>query len=69
MGYAQDSDTADENHHGGPHPNGSPVLYADGSVRMYAYGATDASNPSFNNVKVFQALWAYDRGLNVLPPE
>jgi prepilin-type N-terminal cleavage/methylation domain-containing protein/prepilin-type processing-associated H-X9-DG protein len=33
----------DDNHMGGPHPGGSPVLFADGSVRIYNYGYTDNS--------------------------
>jgi prepilin-type N-terminal cleavage/methylation domain-containing protein/prepilin-type processing-associated H-X9-DG protein len=33
----------DDNHMGGPHPGGSPVLFCDGSVRIYNYGYTDSS--------------------------
>jgi prepilin-type processing-associated H-X9-DG protein len=44
---------------GGPHTSGSPVLFADGSVRMYAYGFTDGSGLSDD--AVFQSLWAFNR--------
>jgi prepilin-type N-terminal cleavage/methylation domain-containing protein/prepilin-type processing-associated H-X9-DG protein len=75
-GYVQDNNTMDENHFGGPHPGGSPVLYADGSVHNYAYGYTDNSSiaqatypagQSGENA-VFQILFAYNRGEVVTPP-
>jgi prepilin-type processing-associated H-X9-DG protein len=66
-GYSPDGDTVDENHMGGPHPAGSPVAYADGSVRIYLYGYTDPGL-SWSEVAVFQALWAYNRGVNVAAP-
>jgi prepilin-type N-terminal cleavage/methylation domain-containing protein/prepilin-type processing-associated H-X9-DG protein len=58
-GYVQDDNTVDENHFGGPHTGGSPVLYADGSVRGYRYGYTDTSG--LNDCAVFQAMLAYNR--------
>ncbi len=65
-GYTQDDPLVDENHMGGPHSGGSPVLFADGSVHMYPYGFTDASG--LNENAVFQALWAYNRGEVVTTP-
>jgi prepilin-type processing-associated H-X9-DG protein len=75
-GYTQDDNFVDENHLGGPHPGASPVLYADGSVRSYAYGYTDNSvianatypSPGTPGNAVFQALWAYNRSEVVTPP-
>jgi prepilin-type processing-associated H-X9-DG protein len=58
-GYFKDDNGVDENHHGGPHIGGSPVVYADGSVRMYNYGFTDGSGLSDD--AVWQSLWAYNR--------
>jgi prepilin-type N-terminal cleavage/methylation domain-containing protein/prepilin-type processing-associated H-X9-DG protein len=60
-GYTQDDNTVDENHMGGPHPGGSPVLFVDGSVRNYAYGFIDSSSGMNNEVAVWQALWAFNR--------
>ncbi len=57
-GYTQDAPNVDVNHMGGPHPNGSPVLYADGSVRSYQYLATGGG---FSDCATFQLLWAYNR--------
>jgi len=56
-GYFQDNSCiTDENHLGGPHPGGSPCVYADGSVRMYQYGY----NPSgLGDWQTFAALWGY----------
>jgi prepilin-type N-terminal cleavage/methylation domain-containing protein/prepilin-type processing-associated H-X9-DG protein len=65
-GYAQDNPGLDENHFGGPHSGGSPVLFADGSVRQYQYGYTDSSGMSED--AVFQSLWAYNRGYQVTAP-
>ena len=61
-GYVPDANDIDENHMGGPHPSGSPVLYADGSGHMYTYFYTDSSSGLNNDCAVFQALWAYNRG-------
>jgi prepilin-type N-terminal cleavage/methylation domain-containing protein/prepilin-type processing-associated H-X9-DG protein len=65
-GYFPDSPGVDENHMGGPHPGGSPVLYADGSVRQYDYGYIDNSGLN-NDDAVFQALLAYNRTITVTP--
>jgi prepilin-type N-terminal cleavage/methylation domain-containing protein len=65
-GYFPDDDGVDENHHGGPHPGGSPVLWADDSVRMFMYGtrigglSEDAS---------WQAMWAYNRSAALMPTQ
>jgi prepilin-type N-terminal cleavage/methylation domain-containing protein len=59
-GFFRDDNNADENHHGGPHSSGSPVLWADASVRMYNYGYTDSSG--LTDDAVWQSLWAYNRG-------
>jgi prepilin-type processing-associated H-X9-DG protein len=66
-GYFQDDNNVDENHHGGPHPAGSPVLWADGSVRMYNYGYTDPSN-GWNDDATWQALWAFNRSVSIAAP-
>lgn len=65
-GYTQDTPTVDNNHMGGAHIAGSPVLFGDGSVRIYTYGYVD--NSGMNDDAVFQALWAYNRGITVTPP-
>ncbi|VTR90722.1 Uncharacterized protein OS=Blastopirellula marina DSM 3645 GN=DSM3645_07780 PE=4 SV=1: N_methyl_2: SBP_bac_10 [Gemmata massiliana] len=62
-GYVKDDPNVDENHFGGPHTSGSPVLFADGSVRNFAYGYTGSS--SMNDCAVFQALLAYNRSIVV----
>ncbi|HEX4614206.1 MAG TPA: DUF1559 domain-containing protein, partial [Urbifossiella sp.] len=62
-GYVQDDNNVDENHFGGPHPGASPVLFADGSVRNYRYGYTDASG--LNDDAVFQALLSYNRTFSI----
>ena len=75
-GYKQDDPFVDENHMGGVHPGGSPVLFADGSVRVYPYGYTDNSviagaaypTPGSPEDAVFQALWSYNRSEVVTPP-
>jgi prepilin-type processing-associated H-X9-DG protein len=68
-GYCQDSSPLDENHMGGPHTSGSPVLWGDGSVRLYTYryvppgaignGGTDAT--AFPDNYYFQLYWCFDR--------
>jgi prepilin-type N-terminal cleavage/methylation domain-containing protein/prepilin-type processing-associated H-X9-DG protein len=58
LGYSQDFPGADDNHMGGPHLNGSPVLYADGSVSIYQYGY---SNNGYTNDATWQLLWCYNR--------
>jgi prepilin-type N-terminal cleavage/methylation domain-containing protein/prepilin-type processing-associated H-X9-DG protein len=59
LGYTQDQNCVDENHMGGPHSGGSPVLAADGSVHNYRYGYTDGG---FSDNVTWQELWAYNRG-------
>ncbi len=74
-GYIHDSTTADQNHMGGPHITGSPVLYADGTVRNYPYlyaccGVSANPNaPGDADTAVWQALWSYNRHEEVTPPE
>jgi prepilin-type N-terminal cleavage/methylation domain-containing protein len=64
LGYTQDSNTADENHMGGPHIGGSPVLYGDASVRQYTYAYTYTG---LTNCQTWQLLWAYDRNIADMP--
>jgi prepilin-type N-terminal cleavage/methylation domain-containing protein/prepilin-type processing-associated H-X9-DG protein len=73
-GYIHDSNAVDENHMGGPHDSGSPVLYADGSVRHYTYlyalpNVVAATAAEASDCAVWQALWAYNRAEVVPPPE
>ena len=82
LGYAPDTNGMDENHFGGPHPGGSPVLYTDGSVHVYTYGYTDSSTvasaiypatDSNNNLvtpgnAIFQILLSYNRGEVITAP-
>jgi len=63
-GYTADDAGVDENHMGGPHPGGSPVLYGDGSARNYTYGYTSAG---LNDPQTWQALWAYNRSSLAMP--
>jgi prepilin-type N-terminal cleavage/methylation domain-containing protein/prepilin-type processing-associated H-X9-DG protein len=42
--------------HGGPHPNGSPCLFADGSVRTVPYGLP---------FKTLAALWSWNDGIAI----
>lgn len=67
FGYFRDTNNVDQNHMGGPHTAGSPVVFADGSVHMYPYGYVDSSG--MNDDAVFQALWAWNRTFIVAPPE
>jgi prepilin-type N-terminal cleavage/methylation domain-containing protein/prepilin-type processing-associated H-X9-DG protein len=75
-GYVLDDPTSDENHMGGPHPSGSPILYADGSVHIYSYMYTDLdafpagqNNAATLDDVTFQALLAYNRKEIVTPPQ
>ena len=82
LGYAPDMNGMDENHFGGPHSGGSPVLYTDGSVHVYSYGYTDSSTvasatypatDSGGNLvtpgnAVFQILLSYNRGEVITAP-
>jgi prepilin-type N-terminal cleavage/methylation domain-containing protein/prepilin-type processing-associated H-X9-DG protein len=65
-GYWRDDPNVDENHLGGPHTAGSPVLWADGSVSMYPYGYVDATG--YPDDAVFQAFWDYTRSYTVTAP-
>jgi prepilin-type N-terminal cleavage/methylation domain-containing protein/prepilin-type processing-associated H-X9-DG protein len=65
-GYTPDDNNVDTHHFGGPHPNAAPVLWADGSVRSYAYGYADGNVG--NEVLTWQLLWAYNRGEVVSAP-
>lgn len=83
-GYAPDDDNMDTNHFGGPHPGAAPVVWADGSVRNYAYGYKDNSAVATAAVKagqgdaplranaqecaIFQLLFAYNRTEQVTVP-
>jgi len=78
-GYVQDDPTSDENHMGGPHPTGSPILYADGSVHVYPYLYIDPDfaaliNPPLKNGidqkddAVFQELLSYNRKESIIGP-
>jgi prepilin-type N-terminal cleavage/methylation domain-containing protein/prepilin-type processing-associated H-X9-DG protein len=65
-GYTPDDNNVDENHMGGPHPGGSPVCFADGSVRNYTYGYLTGNFAS--DCAVWQEMWSYNRGEAVTPP-
>ncbi len=65
LGYTQDAPGDDVHHRGGPHPSGSPVLYADGSVRLYPYSYTASG---YNNCGTWMQLWAYNRATVVPAP-
>src|SRR5436190_133255 len=65
-GYFRDDPDVDENHHGGAHPGGAPVLWADGSVSMYVYGYTDISGLSDD--ATWQSFWAWNRPNAVAAP-
>jgi prepilin-type N-terminal cleavage/methylation domain-containing protein len=73
-GYIHDTKAVDENHMGGPHEASSPVCYADGSVRNYAYmytccDAQSATGAEAADTAVWQSLWAFNRIENTQPPE
>jgi prepilin-type N-terminal cleavage/methylation domain-containing protein/prepilin-type processing-associated H-X9-DG protein len=72
-GYQPDTQGADANHMGGPHPGGSPVLYADGSVRYYPYGYSTSApvsgtNFTLTDTATMQLLWCYNRPIPVQIP-
>jgi prepilin-type N-terminal cleavage/methylation domain-containing protein/prepilin-type processing-associated H-X9-DG protein len=76
-GHIPDANGVDLNHTGGPHSNGSPALYADGSVHIYPYFYTNGHTaPTANNNQgvltdcaTWQALWVWNRtDLIVTPP-
>jgi prepilin-type N-terminal cleavage/methylation domain-containing protein/prepilin-type processing-associated H-X9-DG protein len=64
-GYFKDDNGVDENHHGGPHPAGSPVLWADGSVKMYIYGYVSSG---LTDDATWQSFWAFNRSNVVSAP-
>ncbi len=69
-GYVLDHANPDTNHMGGPHPSGSPVLWADGSVSVYTYkyinGSFDAGGITIDgDDAVWQAFWVYNRTFSV----
>jgi prepilin-type N-terminal cleavage/methylation domain-containing protein/prepilin-type processing-associated H-X9-DG protein len=69
-GYTPDDEFVDENHMGGPHPAGSPVLFADGSVHNYIYGYVGPSSVGIaDDDAMFQALWAWNRNFIASAPE
>jgi prepilin-type N-terminal cleavage/methylation domain-containing protein len=63
-GVFPDDNHVDENHFGGPHTSGCPMLWADGAVRMYSYGYTAIGN----DVATLQALFSWNRSIVVSPP-
>jgi prepilin-type N-terminal cleavage/methylation domain-containing protein/prepilin-type processing-associated H-X9-DG protein len=64
-GYIQDGDNPDVNHQGGPHPVGAPVLWADGSVRIYPYYyAADG----YTDDATWQLFWCWNRSTLITPP-
>jgi prepilin-type N-terminal cleavage/methylation domain-containing protein len=60
-GLYKDDNNVDENHFGGPHTSGCPMLWGDGSVRMYTYGYTAIGTDD----ATLQALFAFNRGIVV----
>jgi prepilin-type N-terminal cleavage/methylation domain-containing protein/prepilin-type processing-associated H-X9-DG protein len=58
LGLFKDDDNVDENHLGGPHTGGCPMLWADGAVRMYPYGFASAG---LTDVATLQAYFAFNR--------
>lgn len=73
-GYIHDDDHKDENHMGGPHINSSPVCWADGSVRDYAYyyiccNAVGATLSEASDTAIWQSLWSFNRVENTIPPD
>ena len=63
-GLVQDNNGVDENHFGSAHASACPMLWADGSVRMYTYGYTAIGN----DCATFQAFFAYNRSIVLTPP-
>jgi len=73
LGYTPDGlvnaagNGVDENHMGGPHPAGSPVVYADGSVRNYTYQYVCCGASSDD--AIWQLFWSWNRTFSVTAPE
>jgi prepilin-type N-terminal cleavage/methylation domain-containing protein/prepilin-type processing-associated H-X9-DG protein len=63
-GLFHDDQNVDENHFGGPHTSGCPMLWADGSVRMYTYGYTSIGTDD----ATLQALFSFNRSVVVDAP-
>jgi prepilin-type N-terminal cleavage/methylation domain-containing protein/prepilin-type processing-associated H-X9-DG protein len=63
-GVAPDDNNVDENHFGGPHPSGCPMLWADGSVRTYPYGYAGFGSDD----ATLQAFFAFNRSIIVPIP-
>jgi prepilin-type N-terminal cleavage/methylation domain-containing protein/prepilin-type processing-associated H-X9-DG protein len=57
-GLYQEDNNVDENHLGGPHSGGCPMLWADGSVRVYTYGFSAAG---LSDDATLQAFFAFNR--------
>jgi prepilin-type N-terminal cleavage/methylation domain-containing protein len=80
-GYCPDSNPVDENHCGGPHPSGSPVLWGDDSVRQYTYryvatnlpvppsGVSTTDYSSYPDNYTWQLFWCYDNTAPITPPQ
>jgi prepilin-type processing-associated H-X9-DG protein len=62
-GYIQDKASPDVNHMGGPHPNASPVVWADGHVSNYPYMYANGSlnGTALTDDATWQSFWAYNR--------
>jgi prepilin-type N-terminal cleavage/methylation domain-containing protein len=65
-GFFRDDNNVDENHMGGPHTAASPMLWADGAVRLYPYGYTDGSG--WSDCAMLQQYWAFNRATPNSPP-
>ena len=75
-GYVQDFTSVDEGHMGGPHPVGSPVLWADGHVSVYTYGyaapnilasIANGGNQTTDDA-TWEAFWSYSSGQALTAP-
>ena len=64
-GYAQDTTNCDENYQNGPHPVGSPVLWADGHVSVYTYGYVSGG---LTAGVTYVDFWNYVSGQAITPP-
>ena len=64
FGLYKDDNNVDENHFGGAHTGGCPMLWADGSVRLYTYGYTAIGNDD----ATLQAFFAFNRTIVVAIP-
>jgi len=64
-GYIHDDANPDNNHMGGPHPIGSPVLWADGHVNIYPY---QYKANGYTDDACWQWFWVYNRGEQLVIP-